>query len=182
MSETLSDAILYRRARRAYERGRMLLATRHGAVVFAIAAFGMVGCTQRLTAASIALFVGLLAGGCEWRGVAWRRGSHAGLLAGLAPFFLPLGSAWLERYTAGSACPPALWTCIVGGILGGLTLALGDRRRWREPAFWTAAIAVALACDAAGCLQAGLAGLGGMALGLAAGAAPVLVHATTSSR
>jgi hypothetical protein len=182
MTETVSETSIYRRARRAYELGRAGVAARHGALVLAVAALGMVGCTRRLAAALAALLVATLAGAAEWRGQAWRRGARAGLLAGLAPFFLPLGSTWLARLAGGGTCPPALWACIAGGVLGGVTLALGDRRSGRQPAFWAAAGAVALACGTVGCLEAGLAGLAGMALGLSVGvgAVPVLVHATAT--
>jgi hypothetical protein len=108
------------------------------------------------------------------RGEDHARGARAGLLAGLAPLAMPpAAQAYALWQPATAAVVPA--GCLLGGLLGGVVLAvLGTRAARASRDFWIAALTVCLAAGAGGCLFAGLLGLTGMALGLGLGAAPLL--------
>jgi hypothetical protein len=79
---------------------------------------------------------------------------------------------------------------IAGGFLAALCLAGGSAAGFRDDVpgerpgahFWVAAQSVTLTLGIAGCLHVGLAGLAGMALGLAAGTLPVLAAHALETR
>src|SRR5579864_4168686 len=173
---TVAENDLAACARGAYERGRRRWALARGAAAAAVAAVALAGCPAPAAPAACAVGLGVLVAACLWRGGAWARGARLGFLAGLAPCLLP-AAARAIRICNGSMCLTLPTVCLTGGVVAGLLLAWmglrppgrGDRR------FWLAAAAAAILAGATGCFTAGLAGVGGMALGLLAGAAaPVL--------
>ena len=170
-----SEIRLEDRARRAYEGGRFGWALRRGLAVPVVASAALVGCEQ--VAATVAC-IGLLAlavVGCLWRGGSYAVGVRPGLLAGMAPFALPVAA-----HATGHACSATLCLflptfCIAGGVVGGVVLGAQGHRLVEGPlGFWISAVVVAALAGSVGCMVAGLAGLTGMALGLVLGAAPVL--------
>jgi hypothetical protein len=173
---TVAEKDLAALARGAYERGRLRWALARGAAAVAVAAVGLAGCPSPTAPAACAAGLGVLVAACLWRGGAWARGVRLGFLAGLAPCLLP-AAARAARLCNGGMCLALPNVCVTAGVVAGLLLgwlglrlpAHGDRR------FWLAAAAAAVLAGATGCFAAGLAGVGGMALGLLAGAAaPVL--------
>lgn len=171
-------AALALRARRAYEWGRVTRGAGLGVVVATLGAVALVGCSHRRETALVAVAVALGVALAEWRGLDWRRGARAGLAAGFAPFLFPVAARWFELCTVGSiACSAAPFLCFVGGLAGGALLGFGPASRPHGRAFWASAVAVTVSLGAVGCLSAGLAGLAGMAVGLAAGAVPAFALA-----
>jgi hypothetical protein len=171
----MDEAMLYRRARRAYESSRLGRAARIAFAVALVGAAALVGCSHRAEAAFAAFAVSVMVGAAEWRGLDWRRGARAGLAAGLAPFLIPVASRWLSLMTHGViTCSPAPLLCFVGGLFGGAILGAEPRSQSKGLTFWGTALAVATSLGAVGCLPAGLSGLAGMAVGMAAGAVPAL--------
>jgi hypothetical protein len=165
------------RARRAYERGRLRWALGRALAAVAVGSVALIGCPAPGGPAACAVALGAVLTACLWRGGPWGSGSRLGFLAGLAPCLLPAG------LRAAHACGRTLCLtlpsiCLVAGTVAGLLLGLLGTRAGggRDRRFWLAAASAAILAGSIGCLAAGLAGLGGMALGLLAGAAaPVLV-------
>jgi hypothetical protein len=171
----MDEAMLYRRARRVYERSRLERGARIAVAVGLVSAAALVGCSHRSEAAIVAVVVSVMVGAAEWRGLSWRRGAHAGLAAGLAPFLIPVASRWLALFTDGAVtCSPAPLLCFLGGLFGGAFLGAESRGESKGFTFWGMALTVAASLGAVGCLPAGLSGLAGMAVGMAAGAVPTL--------
>jgi hypothetical protein len=173
---TVAEENLTARARRAYESGRLRWALARAATAAAVTAIALVGCPAPGGPAACIVALGAVVAACLWRGGAWARGARLGFLAGLAPCWLP-AAARATHVCNGSLCLALPNVCLTAGVVAGLLLGWlgprlpghGDRR------FWLAAAAAAVLTGATGCLAAGLAGVGGMALGLLAGAAaPVL--------
>jgi hypothetical protein len=164
------------RARLAYERGRWTRALIAAAPIPPVASLAFVRCAQPFTSVVCSVALALLVAVLLQRGRDWGRGARAGLVAGLAPFLLPIA---IETFGSPELCEQLPWFCAAGGVCAGLILALALRRRGvpiMDPrSYWMAAGLVTLLAGAVGCLLAGAAGLGGLALGLAAGAVPALV-------
>jgi hypothetical protein len=166
---------LRRRARRAYELGRISRAL--GVTPFVLLAAGVaIACgrppalTGALAAALFALAVGLLAfGGSPARAVG------PGLVAGWAALAPPL----LLR-TAGHACFGArcmslcLPACAIGGVVCGALLGRLAAREGGGAAWLGAAAVIAGLSGAMGCSLGGSFGILGMLAGFIAGGAPVL--------
>ncbi len=161
------------RARRAYERGRWSRSLMAAVAIPPAASLAFVRCAQPLESVVCSVALAALVAALLHRGQDWGRGARTGLVAGLAPFLFPIA---IETFGSPELCEQLPWFCAAGGLAAGVVLAarrrapIADRR-----AYWTAAGLVTLLAGAVGCWLAGAAGLGGLALGLAAGAVPVLV-------
>jgi hypothetical protein len=167
-------ASLTARARRAYERGRLRWALPRAAAASAVAAVALIGCPAPGGPAACAAALGILVAACLWRGGAWARGTRLGFLAGLVPCLLP-AAARAAHVCCESLCLTLPTVCLVAGIAAGLLLGSLGLRVHGDRRFWLAAASTAALSGTVGCLALGLAGVGGMALGLLAGtAAPVL--------
>ena len=170
------EAALSARARRAYERGRLLSALPAVAFALPMVALSVVLCDRPAASAGcgLALVVVLLA--AAWRGQPFARGTRAGLVAGLGPLLLPMATCF--HLCAGGVCLFAPTACVVAAMLGGAALGLYARRRvaGRPEAggYLVTALGVAALVGSLGCVIAGASGLIGMAIGLALGTAPVL--------
>ncbi|MBL8679120.1 MAG: hypothetical protein JNK05_08130 [Myxococcales bacterium] len=126
MNTETVDVELYRRARRAYELGRLrsasLFAVALSALV-AVAAYFAVG-AQALPWAAWTLIVWVVVG---WRGGALLQGARRGLYAGAATFLLPLSilrPCCKPGVVMTSDCCTRPELCIVAGGAIGLGLAL----------------------------------------------------------
>jgi hypothetical protein len=171
---TVAEATLAVAARRAYERGRLRWALRRAVAATAVSALAMVGCAAPGGPAACAAALGIVVAACLWRGGAWARGARLGFLAGLAPCLLP-AAVRAAHACGGTLCLTLPAVCLAGGVVAGLLLGWLGLRVHGDRRFWSAAATVAVLAGAIGCLPAGLAGLGGLALGLLGGAAaPVL--------
>lgn len=168
-----SDATL-RRVHRAYETAHLGAALRALAIAAGLVALaiGIHGTTRVmwLVAITLAATLGVLA----WRGGAWRRGSLAGVLAGLPPLIVP--SIVLAMSSRGhcSGCTPAaqlacVLACFGSGSLVGILVgyrAISDHSPRR---FALGAIASGALTGLLGCGSVGLGGAIGVVIGLVAG-------------
>jgi len=173
---------LERRARRAYERGRLLHGLRRGAPLAALVA-GVVlasdGAAWRLWVGAAAVLVAAVA---FWRGQVAGRAARVGALASLPPLAAPFAAAAVHHGCIGCGGPSlalCLAICTAGGAAAGALVARlaareaeHDRRR-----FAAMAVLVAACLGTVGCSFAGAAGLAGMCAGLVAGGAPVMLVA-----
>jgi hypothetical protein len=168
-----SDLAL-RSVQRAYERAHVASGARGVALAAAItvAAIALHRTTQAtwLVAAALAATLATLG----WRGGGWRRGSLAGVLAGLPVFVAP---ALYFMFAHGVHCPdcamaPSLTcTLVCLGTSGLVGLAVGHAAT-QDPSphrFAGGAIATALLTGLLGCGTTGFAGALGVAIGLVGG-------------
>lgn len=169
---------LQRRARRAYEWGR-LRAAMPGALP-AVGLTWMAAVLQHHVKPSLLVLGGLLVLLClglGWWGRQWDRAVAPGLLAGLFPLLLPfvVSGAGHVCYTGGCRAF-CLMTCVGGGLAAGAFLSLAALRlpEGRER-FLLASGSVATLCGALGCVLYGLSGVLGLVAGLALISTPVLV-------
>jgi len=175
MAANDSLIVLERRARRAYELGRLRAALRVAPVVAAGAAVALlcgrpVSLTVAVAAALLVLSVSLLhAGGSGGRGV-W-----PGLLAGVAPLAMPLFMITAGHACFGDACMSlCLPACVLGGAVAGVAVARMAARYGGDWKFVGAALAVAALGGSMGCSIAGATGVVGMIAGFVAAGAPAL--------
>jgi hypothetical protein len=182
MDSTINLARLQRRARIAYEFGRLRLALLGVAplvVVVAVAA-----CVAQRPASTLAFGLATIAVGAImlWFGRDAQRAVLPGVAAGLVPLVLALcannmHSCGLEQCS--TFCVPA---CALGGVVAGLAVAsVGNQRRagvW----FWVSASGLALLTGAMGCACVGYSGVLGLAVGFAAGMVPGLLRRAFSGR
>lgn len=170
-------ASLRARAKRAYELGRLRMATRITLPVAAMIAVPLLG-GQALASTALAGAVLLaLAVGFRFRGQVLGRAVTPGLLAGSAPLLLPLLLRSSGHCCIGGACwSICMLGCIAGGVLAGVAIA------WRSAAEkeqrWTFLGAASLLAGAAGvlgCAVFGYAGMTGMAVAVVVSSVPVAV-------
>jgi hypothetical protein len=174
----MDETMLHAAARRAYERGRIEVSLRRSVIPSAATSLALYHCldgakpaaTLGLVLATAALVVYF-----TWRGQESERGARAGFVAGVSPLLVPLLAKWSGMLCGATICGILPAAAVLGGFLGGLVLMMQrGGRPFHAARFWIAAATVTVTLGTAGCLHAGLAGLGGMALGLATGIAPVL--------
>jgi hypothetical protein len=175
----LAESRLEARARRAYEAGRMVWAAKRATAVAALAGLALASCANLwATAGSVLVLAGLVTA-LLWRGEEFGEGVRPGLVAGLAPFALPVASQATGYFCSATVCLVLPAVCVAGGIVGGAVLGLQGRRPFaHHMGFWISAVTVTAVLGSVGCLVAGLAGVLGLGLGLLLGAAPGLVYRT----
>jgi hypothetical protein len=181
----MNDAMLRTAALHAYERGRVFKGLRRAAAVVPVTLVPLYACVAAgrgmlmlsITAAVAALLVLF-----NWRGQEFARGANVGLVAGLSPLLLPFLTSWIAPVCTTLICGLLPAASIAGGFVAALCLFGGGSARFRDESLdeglgtrgWIAALSVTVTLGIAGCLPIGLAGLGGLALGLAVGTLPVL--------
>jgi hypothetical protein len=181
----MNDAMLLTAARHAYERGRVRKGVHRALLVLPITAVPLYACVAAGRGAlmlSVIAAVAALVVLFHWRGQDFARGANVGLIAGLTPLLLPFATSWIAPICSTLVCGLLPAASIAGGFVAALCLAGGSLSRFRRDfhdekpgaGFWTAALSVTVTLGTAGCLHIGLAGLAGMALGLAIGTLPVL--------
>ena len=173
----MNDAMLLTAARHAYERGRAKKGVRRALFVLPFTCLPLYACfaagraaEMLFVIASVAALVVLF----NWRGQDFARGANVGLIAGLSPLMLPLVTSWIAPICSTLVCGLLPAASIAGGFVAALCLAGGSLAERPSAGFWMAAGSVTVTLGIAGCLHVGLAGLAGMALGLAVGTLPVL--------
>lgn len=170
---------LRRRARRAYERGRLRRGLVAGVAIPPVASLAFLQCVRPLPSLVAAGLLSLLVVALLHRGQDWGRGARAGLIAGLAPFLFPIV---VEGLGTPALCELLPWFCAAGGVVAGIVLVARHRVPLESPrAYWIGACLVTLLAGAVGCWIAGAAGLAGLAAGLAVGAAPALAVVSARS-
>ncbi len=168
------SAVALRRARAAYARPFRLAAARGVAIAAALSliALGLHRTTDAtwLAAGVLAITLGVLG----WRGGAARRGSLAGVIAGLPPLLVPGVMAIVSN---GGHCPDCaiaptlscLLTCFGTSAVVGVAVGHHAARDPSPRRFALAAIATAALTGALGCGTTGFGGALGVAVGLVAG-------------
>ncbi len=172
---TDADLRLAARARRAYERGRVLSGVRRAAVVLPMAGLSLAACGRPAVTTATVLVLAIAIVACEWRGGEAARGCRAGLRASLPALVLPV----LVR-ACGHVCTAALCglyspACVAGGALGGFVLVRRAAPARLDGTGLAIAALVTLAAGSLGCLVAGAGGILGLVAGLAVGLTPALV-------
>jgi hypothetical protein len=172
----LAEAALEARARRAYERGRIRLGLRVAAFAVPMAVLSVIAGGSAVVATLGAAALAAVLAACLWRGLGPARGARLGLWAGLPPLVCPALMSCFGHYCGPGTCYLFPTGCLVGAVGGGLLLAgLVRRAGLGNDALAAAALVTALS-GALGCSLGGAAGLAALGLGLAAGAAPLLLR------
>ncbi len=162
-------------ARSTYERGRWLWASRRGIAAAGAAALTLYACPHAASAAVCITGLGIAVTAFLARGQASAAGARLGMIAGLAPCFLPALLRLTGLCTLSGGGDLSMLACATGGLLAGIVLG-ASVTPGRPPAFWLAAGTVVLLAGGVGCLPVGVLGLGGLVLGTALGVAPALVR------
>jgi hypothetical protein len=166
---------LQTRARRSYERGRLISGLSRAALAVPALGFSLFTSSTLQTSVAIGslLVLGVIA--LHWVGNAYGRAIGPGLLAGTAPLVLPL----LLRGTGHTCIGGVCWsTCMLGCIGGGLTAGalvgwISTRERDSRWAFLSAATLLSGITGCLGCAVVGSAGTVGMLLAVIASSLPV---------
>jgi len=183
--DTTETDLLRRRARAAYEFGRL----RKGLAAAALTAplvLLAVSCGAGLTLScllEIGLVIAVVA--LVWRGEGYEAGAMPGLLVGAVPFAASFGLRYAmhapPEHCAGCETPFAI--CFAGtflfGLLAGGVIALAAARlrpTWRPRAIASAVLVAALA-GSLGCAFFGLTGVLGLWAGVTLVGTPVLIVA-----
>jgi hypothetical protein len=145
----------------------------------ALAGLALLTCSNlRATLACVGC-VTLVAAVLLWRGEEYAHGVRIGVAAGIAPLLLPLLAQSSGHWCTTTLCLFMPGICLASGVVGGLVLGVfSGGMTPPSHRFWWSAIVVTALIGSVGCLLAGLAGIAGMALGLVAGATPLLVVRT----
>jgi hypothetical protein len=168
------DARLKLAARRSYELGRLQGALLRGAAAALLATPGFLFCSAQAPWAAICLAgFGLTVVAGRVRGGVYEEGSRSGAVAGILPCLLPAGIRAIDPELCTMLFSNGLWICGIGGAAAGVILGLRGRLA-DGLQFWAPALAAFGFAGSLGCLPAGGLGFAGLALGLIAGAAPVL--------
>jgi hypothetical protein len=167
-----------RRARHAYERGRVLKGLRTAVLVAPLVILSFGGCGRPAMSIAIGCALAALVAVLTWYGGIPGRAAASGLLAGAASLVVPLVACRaLERAGAMGWVP--LLACIVGGLGSGAIVARAAAGQREDRAlFAVAAGAVAALAGSLGCAAVGLGGIAAMAAGLTL-IAPLGLRAST---
>lgn len=171
---------LQRRARRAYEWGRLRRSLGGASPVLVVLAIAA-GLSHR--PASVLWFGAAATAAAAlmlWYGRAPQRAVLPGILAGLVPLVLALGANHLHACSGGcsSLCVPA---CALGGVAAGVAVARIGARQRAGLAFWLSASALTLYVGAMGCSCVGYSGVLGLGAGYGIGLTPGLLRRAFAS-
>jgi hypothetical protein len=171
---------LLRRARGAFERGRLAKAARTSALVLPVTLVSFGCCGDRAASLGIAAALATLVFVLVWRGGAAGRGVVPGLVAGVVSLAIPLLVCPACAHAGGVAILP-LVACIVGGVVSGaIVVGYATHEHEDRASFVVAAGAVAALAGSLGCVIVGLGGIVAMALGVAL-VAPLALRVPRSS-
>ncbi|QDE92731.1 hypothetical protein BHS06_29210 [Myxococcus xanthus] len=168
--------LLQRRVRRTYELARLrraLLGVLPIVVVTALAALLASRPAPPLTFGLATVLTGAM---MLWHGRDAQKAFLPGVIAGLVPLALALGTGAL--HTCGTAncsylCIPA---CVLGGVVAGMAVSGVSLQRRAGPWFWVSASGLALLTGAMGCACMGASGVVGLGMGFGAGIVPGLLR------
>jgi hypothetical protein len=161
----------------AYERGRLKRAAPFAAAPVAIAALAVAGGAEIALAVPLLCTLAVAVLFFAWRGQGLERAIAPGLVVGATPL-IPVAFAGSHVCTGAvcmSLCGPL---CLIGGAAAGLWAGRRLARAHQQQALTILGAFALIALTAPlSCLPLGFGGLGGLAVGLAAGGLPAFVHA-----
>ena len=161
----VDQPLLHRRILRAYEIGRFGMALRVLFWLLPLTAVCLAISHRPLVCAAVATVLAIAAVALRWRDRAGIEQVKLGLLTGIAPLVVALGVGRLEALTGkGLGC--AL-ICVVSAVVAGLWLGTHVAEQRRRLSAWLTVIVIASAAASLGCLDLGLSGMLGVALGIA---------------
>jgi hypothetical protein len=168
---------LMKRARRAYELGRLGRASRFGLLAVPPSVVSVDACTSDLMCGVCGSLLAVLLVAFAWRGETYERAIWPGFLAGITAFSVPLIGSAIGLCAPGAPIPLCLLFCVLGGLAAGAFVGLRMLDSERRATFLIAGISVAGLVGSLGCAIAGIAGVTGMIVGVAITAAPIWIWA-----
>ncbi|MDC0745452.1 hypothetical protein [Polyangium mundeleinium] len=173
-----SERELAARARRAYELGRLRSTAKILVYLAPAVALALLGGSAGIAwTVGVGAALGMSAVGLLWRGGALGRAVRPGLMAGAIPLLAPLVLRATGHCCMAGACSPlCLPVCTSAGLAAGIVVglrAVGESEGRRG--FTLSASVIAALMGALGCMGMGLGAVGGMAVALALGSAPLAV-------
>ena len=168
------DFAFRRAVRRSYELGRLRGALLRGAGAFVLALPAYLACGRTAGAAACLVLFAMVVAAARFRGERFEVGARGGVVAGLLPCLLPAALRLLSPDLCDVLFARGPWLCATAGIGAGVILGWRGRASGGVP-FWIGAFAAFTAAAALGCIPAGLMGFSGLAIGVLAGGAPVML-------
>lgn len=165
--------LLARRARRAYELGRLRMALRVGLLVVPAVALGVALSSSRLECACLGALLVAGAIALRWYGRGYDRAVVPGLVAGVLPMSAGLVGPNLAVIGPETACAVL---CAVGLVSGVLLARQAARDARLDAKRWLVGVAVAGLMAVMGCLGHGFEAVFGLLLGAVVVAAHVVVR------
>jgi hypothetical protein len=175
--------LLRRRARRAYEIGRLRLALPWAVAAGAVGLLGTAATSAGLFGVSMALTAALATAACVWYGRHPGRGVWPGIWVGSLAMLLAL-FAWVCEARGSSGFLQCQLPCLVAGIVitAGATYHAQHGATPRQSlATLLATVSIATPLALIVCVGVGFGGLLGLAGGLAVGSGPLVVRALRAS-
>ena len=170
-------AELRRRARRAYEWGRLRHAAARAWPALPLTALSSWLCHEPWLSTIIGASLFVLAAGLIWYGRIAARAASAGLRTGIVAFAIPVLA--FQSYLA-PYCSTLSGMLLVNGATGvvvGVLLSIESARlQTHRDLFLALASAIAALCGLLGCVLFGPPGLAGMAAGIFLSTAPVAIY------
>jgi hypothetical protein len=170
------------RGLRAYELGRIRMATKVALVLVPLTTVCLLESQGREACACMGVLLLLAAVGLRWRDRDGVRAVEDGLVAGIVPlvFGVLLGRFAPECTSAAlfSAC--TAFSILVGGAAGAV-VAAREARRPSPSRGWLMALSIATLAASLGCIRLGLASVLGVAIGVAIGRAATKASVLTIS-
>jgi hypothetical protein len=157
---------------RAYEFGRLLMASRVALVVVPITAICLFESQGREACMCLAFLLLGLAIWLRWRNRRWLESVTTGLQAGILPLVVGLVVDRLDVPCGlvGAASFCAAFALLVGGVAG-VWIGVRERQRSRQLSSWLTAGAIAALAASLGCVRLGAVGLASVVAGIAVGIA-----------
>ena len=175
----LTEDLLWVRAQRSYELGRLRATIRDTWVVAPIVALAALRHSNfsLILATGMALFA--ITTLSSWRGESWGRAVWPGYLAGAIPLLIPsLAPAKSVCWIGGSCWSVCALLCPVSGLIAGLAVGiLATKQEEGRLPFLAATTLIAGITGAIGCALAGFMGVAGMLAGGLLGLVPVYLGA-----
>lgn len=159
--------VLTKRARRAYELGRLRMAMLSAVIIVPIAAlcFFQSGAREECACLGLLLLGGSIA--LRYRDARGVEAVTTGLLAGIVPLALGVAMSIFEPTCSGDSLWLCFAACVVSGLVAGAVLGVRAARRKMSLSTWLIAGAIALIAASMGCVGVGPA-MAGVAVGLVA--------------
>lgn len=168
------DGEALRRARRAYEVGRLRAAFRSTPVVLALATVSLISTHRPALSLTVGAAVLVLTVGFAHRGGIYGRAVMPGLLTGGVPMMLPILLRSDAHCCVGGGCwSVCMAACIGGGLIAGAALGLAsasEKDRWT---FLGASAFLSGLVGVLGCGVIGTAGIAGMVMAVMVSSLPV---------
>lgn len=171
--------LVERRARRAYELGRLRRAATQATPLLGLVAAALLLGSGRAFDLVVALALLLLGVGYLWRGTLAERALLPGIGAGSIPLVLALlANGPGPGCVHGAALSLCTAACAVGGVLAALRVSEFARGEARRPAAFGLAMAPAFLLGALGCSCIGFTGVAALAAALLLASVPEVLRWT----